>query len=148
MTEKPSVERIMTVPLRRGFIKAPKNKKAVMAVRTLRRFVSRHTKTDEENVKISHGVNEKIWIRGIQKPPGKIRVKVLKEGDIVRVLLPEEQVKEKSEVKKTEESKEKSQESEKVSEKSEKKETESAKPSEIESQNRTKTEEQTKITKK
>ena len=39
---------------------------------------------DLSKVKVSKYLNEMVWFRGIKKPPMKIKVKVIKEGDVVR----------------------------------------------------------------
>jgi len=38
-------------------------------------------KVDDDSIRISNEVNEKIWSRGIQKPPRRIRIKALKDRD-------------------------------------------------------------------
>ena len=82
-------ERIYTVPLSRAWI-GPRNKRAPRAVRVLRRFILRHMKIEEEYLRISNDVNERIWSRGIQKPPRKIRVRAIKDSEgIVTVRLAE-----------------------------------------------------------
>ncbi len=87
-----SGERIMNVPLRKEWLKAPRNDRGKRAMHALRQFVSRHTKTYE--VRLSQKVNEKVWVRGIQKPPPRIRVKLSRDsGGIVHVLLPDETMK-------------------------------------------------------
>ncbi|MFX1315982.1 MAG: 50S ribosomal protein L31e [Promethearchaeota archaeon] len=71
-------ERIYIVPLakaRRG----PRNKRSKKAIRYLREYMTRHFKP--ESLVISQEVNEKIWERGIQKPPRKIKVRVTKNID-------------------------------------------------------------------
>lgn len=73
-------ERIYTVPLSRAWIR-PRTKRAPRAVRLLKAFVKRHMKVDEESIVISNEVNEKIWSRGIQKPPRRIRVKIIKDKE-------------------------------------------------------------------
>jgi large subunit ribosomal protein L31e len=78
-------ERVYTVPLKTARY-VPPNKRASKAVRILKRFIERHLKTD--NVVILPEVNEKIWERGIEKPPRKIRVKASKDSEgIVEVSL-------------------------------------------------------------
>ncbi|WP_456482369.1 50S ribosomal protein L31e [Methanopyrus sp.] len=71
-------ERVYTVPLREAR-KAPLKKRAPRAVKALRQFIERHMKAEE--VKIGNDVNEKIWERGIKKPPSKIRVRAVKYAD-------------------------------------------------------------------
>ncbi|MEM2105069.1 MAG: 50S ribosomal protein L31e [Candidatus Bathyarchaeia archaeon] len=83
-------ERIYTVPLGKAWIMPP-NKRAARAVRILRDFLKRHMKLEvrgegeeEEEPKrliITNEVNEKIWSRGIEKPPRKIRVRAAKDKD-------------------------------------------------------------------
>ena len=85
---KPEVvdERIYTIPLGRAWI-TPRRKRAPRAVRLVKGFVERHMKVgaateDEEEagrLVISNEVNEKIWGRGIEKPPRRIRVRAVKD---------------------------------------------------------------------
>ena len=45
---------------------------------------------DEDSIVISNEVNERIWSRGIEKPPRRIRVRVTKDREgLVRVYLAE-----------------------------------------------------------
>lgn len=71
-------ERIYIVPLykaRRG----PRTKWAKKSMRFFREFMNRHFKP--ESLVISQEVNEKIWERGIQKPPRKIKIRATKNID-------------------------------------------------------------------
>ncbi|MBS7649613.1 MAG: 50S ribosomal protein L31e [Candidatus Bathyarchaeia archaeon] len=82
-------ERIYTVPLSRAWI-APATKRAPRAMRILKAFIKRHMKADEDFVRISNEVNERIWSRGIEKPPRKIRVRAAKDKDgLITVYLAE-----------------------------------------------------------
>ncbi|MCS7120539.1 MAG: 50S ribosomal protein L31e [Candidatus Bathyarchaeota archaeon] len=82
-------ERVYTVPLRRAWL-APRNVRSEKATRTLREFIMKHMKTGINSIKITNEVNEKIWSRGIQKPPRKIRVRVEKDSEgVVTVYLAE-----------------------------------------------------------
>ena len=82
-------ERIYNVPLSKAWI-GPRNKRAPRAIRILRSFIMRHMKIDEDSLKISNEVNEYVWIRGIQKPPRKIRIRAVKDDEgIVTVRLAE-----------------------------------------------------------
>ena len=94
-------ERIYTVPLGKAWIMPP-NKRTPRAVRMLRTFIIKHMKletrkeeeTEEEETLpqliISNEVNEKMWSRGIEKPPRKIRVRAEKDKeDNVTVYLAE-----------------------------------------------------------
>ncbi|MBS7653771.1 50S ribosomal protein L31e [Candidatus Bathyarchaeota archaeon] len=82
-------ERIYTVPLSKAWI-MPVTKRAPRAVRILREFIRRHMKVENEDIIISNEVNEKIWSRGIEKPPRKVRIKAAKDKDgLVTVRLAE-----------------------------------------------------------
>lgn len=71
-------ERIYVVPLAKAR-HGPRNKYAKKAIRYLREFMTRHFKP--ESLVISQEVNEKIWERGIQKPPRKLKVRCTKNVD-------------------------------------------------------------------
>ncbi len=71
-------ERIYTIPLGRAWI-SPRNRRTPRAVRMVRGFIQRHMKP--ENLVLSNEVNERIWSRGIQKPPRKIRVRAAKDEE-------------------------------------------------------------------
>jgi large subunit ribosomal protein L31e len=82
-------ERIYTVPLGRAWI-MPVTKRAPRAMRILKVFIKRHMKAGDESIIISNEVNEKIWSRGIEKPPRKIRVRAVKDREgLVTVYLAE-----------------------------------------------------------
>ena len=81
-------ERIYTVPLRKAYWTGSRLRRSNRAVRILREFVERHMKPEE--VVIQPEVNERIWDRGIQKPPRRIRIRATKNSDnLVRVYLAE-----------------------------------------------------------
>jgi large subunit ribosomal protein L31e len=71
-------ERIYVVPLKYAR-KGPRSKWAKKAVRYLREYIEQHFKP--EYLIISQEVNEKIWERGIKKPPRKLRVLARKNID-------------------------------------------------------------------
>ena len=80
-------ERIYTVPLSKAWI-SPRTRHSPRAIRILKSFVIKHMKIDDDFIKITNEVNEKIWDRGIQKPPRKIKVRVTKDSEgIVTVQL-------------------------------------------------------------
>ena len=71
-------ERMYIIPLakaRRG----PRNKWAKKSIRFLKAYMERHFKP--ESLIISQEVNEKIWERGIKKPPRKLKVRATKNID-------------------------------------------------------------------
>ena len=81
-------ERIYTVPLRKAYWTGSRLRRSNRAVRILKEFVERHMKPDE--LLIQPEVNERIWARGIQKPPRRIRIRATKNADsVVRVYLAE-----------------------------------------------------------
>ncbi len=90
MTMEEGEERVYVVPLRKAKL-APRRKRASRAVRELRAFLQQHTKVD--NIIIDQALNERVWTRGIQKPPPRVRVKATKyveeEEEFVRAELAE-----------------------------------------------------------
>lgn len=93
-------ERVFTIP----FIKTkrtPRTKKAKRAITEVKEYISRHMKVEKDKVWIDTLLNEKIWERGIQKPPKRLRVKAVKFEDLVEVsLLEKEEEKEEKETEK------------------------------------------------
>jgi len=90
-------ERFYTIPLRKAWISTRK-KRAPRAIRIVKSFVLKHMKVrteaegeeEPEKLVIDNEVNEKLWSRGIEKPPRKIRVRVVKDKEgVVTVLLAE-----------------------------------------------------------
>jgi large subunit ribosomal protein L31e len=83
-------ERIYTIPLGKCWIMPP-NRRASRAMRMIRGFVVKHMKLEkrgeaeeEEEPKrlvISNEVNERVWGRGIEKPPRKIRIRAAKDKE-------------------------------------------------------------------
>ena len=83
-------ERIYTIPLGKAWIMPPR-KRTPRAMRMIRAFITKHMKLgakkeeeeEEEPSKliISNEVNEKVWERGVEKPPRKIRVRAAKDKD-------------------------------------------------------------------
>jgi len=143
----PKIEREYVIPLRRRFLHVPSYKKTPKAVKTIKEFLVRHMKIydrDLKKIKIDKYLNEALWSRGIKNPPHKIKVKAIKEGEIVRVELVEfsdklkfKKLRNEKIEKQSTEAKEKkrslmqkAKESLKPSEKSEDKKKESLKPSE------------------
>ncbi len=81
-------ERIYTVPFSKVVYgrKIPRQKRTPRAMRHLKSFIQRHLRS--ENIIITPEVNELMWTRGIQHPPRRIRIRVVKtEDDIVTVFL-------------------------------------------------------------
>jgi len=72
------MERVYTIPLR-DVKKGPRTIRSPKAIRHVKEFLQRHMKSDD--IKLDSSVNEKIWERGIQKIPPKIKVKAVKDED-------------------------------------------------------------------
>ncbi|MBD3230697.1 MAG: 50S ribosomal protein L31e [Candidatus Lokiarchaeota archaeon] len=72
------MERTYIIPFRKALV-APRKKRAKKAVNILRDYIWRHMKPID--VIIHPEVNEKIWERGIEKPPNKIRVRASKDRE-------------------------------------------------------------------
>lgn len=90
-------ERFYTIPLSKAWI-VPRKKRAPKAARIVRSFVLKHMKVrteaegeeEPERLVIDNEVNEKLWSRGIEKPPRKIKVRVVKDKEgVLTVLLAE-----------------------------------------------------------
>ncbi|MBI4162880.1 MAG: 50S ribosomal protein L31e [Candidatus Aenigmarchaeota archaeon] len=77
-------EKVYNVPLREAYKKA-RLKRAPYAAREVKKFIKTHTKAKE--VKLGKHLNEAIWSRGIKKPPHKIRVKAVLDGDVAKAEL-------------------------------------------------------------
>jgi large subunit ribosomal protein L31e len=84
-------ERFYTIPLQKALVRPPK-KRAPRAMQLVKEFVNKHMKVEmkvseeeeEEELPqliIDTGVNEKVWSRGIEKPPRKIKVRATKDKD-------------------------------------------------------------------
>jgi large subunit ribosomal protein L31e len=84
-------ERVYTIPLGKAWVRPP-NKRAPRAMHMIRAFITKHMKlamrvVEEEEEKelpklaISKEVNQKVWGRGIEKPPRRIRVRAAKDKD-------------------------------------------------------------------
>lgn len=84
-------ERFYTIPLQKALVRPPK-KRAPRAMQLIKIFVTKHMKlemkvSEEEEEEelpqlvVSKEVNEKVWDRGIEKPPRKIKVRTTKDKD-------------------------------------------------------------------
>jgi large subunit ribosomal protein L31e len=84
------IEREYIIPLREKSRPAPRYKKTPKAIKTIKEFVARHMKVENRDlnkVKIDKDLNQYMWAKGIRKHPHKIKVKVTKEGESIRVEL-------------------------------------------------------------
>lgn len=77
-------EYFFTIPLRR--VSITRNIRTPKAVKLVKNYINRHLKP--EDVKIDEAINELVWKRGIEKPPAKIHVRVIKDKDGVATVYP------------------------------------------------------------
>jgi large subunit ribosomal protein L31e len=75
------VERVYSVRLRHRMKKYPRWLRAKKAAKHVRTFLSRHMKAEPEKIKIDASLNEKIWEKGAQKPPAKVKIRAVKFDD-------------------------------------------------------------------
>ncbi|MFA5125633.1 MAG: hypothetical protein WC462_01360 [archaeon] len=90
-------EKTITINLRKVFNK-PLTKRAISAKYALKQAVEKETRL--KKILISNKVNEMLWAKGKFNAPRKITIKVIKEKDTGRVMLPEEKYETKQEKKK------------------------------------------------
>lgn len=83
-----SGERIYIIPIRREWLKVPRNQRGKRAVGAVRNFLSKHMHSDD--IKLSQKLNEMIWKSGIKRPPSRVKVKVSVKDGVVTARLPEE----------------------------------------------------------
>lgn len=76
------LERVYNVPLRKEFMKTPKYKRTMKAVKALREFLVRHMKC--ENIKIGRYANLKLHERGRKNPPHHIKIKAIKTTEKIK----------------------------------------------------------------
>lgn len=103
------LERIYTIPLS-GAFDAPRNKRVPKAVKIVKGFVSKHMKADGQRILISEALNKYLWRGSIQKPPRKMKVRVIKEEETITAYLVDEKIEEKKVEKKEEKAQEKKEE--------------------------------------
>ncbi len=84
---KDKKEMIYVIPLRRVYW-LHRRKRAPRAIKLIRSFVERHFGV--KRVIIDNAVNEYVWSRSIEKPPRRVKVKVVKvDEETAKVLLAE-----------------------------------------------------------
>ena len=91
--DKSADERLLTVPLRREWLKAPLNRRARRSITAIRAHLSRHMKVPGADIRISAKLNDSIWIRGAGKPPARIRLKASLDAStgMLHARLPDEE---------------------------------------------------------
>lgn len=89
----PKLERLYTVPLGDAY-ETIRNKRVPRAVKILRAFITRHMKADGERIVLSENLNRFLWVRSIQKPPRKVKVRLVKDDETIRAYLADEKIEE------------------------------------------------------
>lgn len=79
-----------TIPLRRAWLNRPTFDRTARAVSTIKTYLSKHCKIDASKIKIDTYFNNTLWLRGRRSPPGKIKVKVSREADLLKVAFVED----------------------------------------------------------
>jgi len=82
--------KVYVIPLREKCRVVPRYKKTNKAIKSVKEFLARHMKVrdrDLNKVRLDSYLNEFLWARGIKNPPHKVKVRAIKEGDLVRVEL-------------------------------------------------------------
>jgi large subunit ribosomal protein L31e len=117
------LERIYTVPLGEAYEQS-RRKRVPRAVKILRTFIGRHMKADGERILLSESLNKYLWVKSIQKPPRRVKVRLIKDDGVIRAFLSDEKVEElkKKDAPKAEGKKEEKKAEEKPAAKAEKKE--------------------------
>ncbi len=81
VTKKKLPEEVHTINLRAAYDK-PRTRRARAAINLIREYVEKHKRKE---ARISPELNQVIWERGIEKPPRKIRVKLVIGEEFVTV---------------------------------------------------------------
>lgn len=82
------IEREYIIPLRRFWVNVPQYERTGKAIKTIKKFIAKHMKVEDRDVrkvKLDIHFNNELWFRGRANPPAKVKVKAVKEGDIVKV---------------------------------------------------------------
>jgi len=85
------LERIYTVPLGDAY-DVSRNKRVPRAVKLLRAFIARHMKADGEKVTLSEALNKHLWRGSIQRPPRRVKVRLIKDEGFIRAYLADEKI--------------------------------------------------------
>ena len=88
MAENQNIGREYIIPLRKAWLRVPEYERTGKAVKAIKLFIAKHMKVldrDLDRVKLDVYFNNEVWFRGRASPPAKVKVKAIKEGDIVKV---------------------------------------------------------------
>ncbi|MDO8553288.1 MAG: 50S ribosomal protein L31e [Candidatus Micrarchaeota archaeon] len=142
MVDASKLERLYTVPLGKAY-EHIRTKRTRRTVKILRKFLARHMKVKETLVKLSIALNNSMWVHGMQKPPRNVKIRAIKEQDLVHAYLSTEKI----EDKKKETKKEGKKEEQKVESKTEVKTTSKEDKKEVKAESSVKKDVPVKITK-
>lgn len=87
-----NLERVYVINVRSQVNVVPRYRRTEKAIKTIKEFIAKHMKIPErnlKNVRLDRYLNEYMWGRGIKNPPMKVKVKAVREKDIVKVELAE-----------------------------------------------------------
>jgi len=84
---KVKLERSYNIPLRKSFRHTPKYKKTPKAVRAVRLFLEKHMKAEPDKIRLGMHLNEHLWKHGIKNPPHHVKVRALKEDNVINAEL-------------------------------------------------------------
>jgi len=82
-------EKTYTIPLGKALIMPPR-KRAPRAMHMIRAYIVKHMKIpsraeeedeDAPTIAITNELNERVWVKGIEKPPRKVRVRATKDKE-------------------------------------------------------------------
>lgn len=92
MAETQSLEKEYTIPLRKYWLRVPIYKRSGRAIKAIKQFIAKHMRIaerDSSKVKLDIYFNNELWFRGRANPPAKVKVRAVKEGEIVKVTFAE-----------------------------------------------------------
>jgi len=78
------------IPLRKEWRKVANYRRTGRAIKFIKYYIARHMKVpdrDISKVKLDIYLNQEIWFRGRKKPPARIKVRAIRDGEIVKVEL-------------------------------------------------------------
>jgi len=75
------LERVYSIRLKHKMKRYPRWLRSKKAMKYIRTFLSKHMKADPEKIRLDSSINEKVWERGAQKPPTRIRIRAVKFDD-------------------------------------------------------------------
>ncbi len=87
---KTTIEREYIIPLKSEWRKVPSYKRARKGIVAIKQYIAKHMKVtdrDVKNVKVDIYLNNELWSRGSSYSPPRVKVKAVKQGDIVVVSL-------------------------------------------------------------